>query len=42
MQSLQIEGKEFNNDFSFEWVQGFEDLKIIEKGIRLKNFSEEI
>ena len=39
---MHIEGKEFLNDFSYEWVQGFEDLKNLEKAIKITSFSEEI
>lgn len=38
---MQTEGKEANMDYSYEWVQGFEDLKILEQGIKVTEFSEE-
>lgn len=37
-----MEGKETSNDYSYEWVQGNSDLKAIERGIRLTQFSDEM
>ncbi|CAD8197833.1 unnamed protein product [Paramecium octaurelia] len=42
LQNLQVEGKEINQDYSYEWVVGNDDLINMEKGISIAEFSEQI
>ncbi|CAK58016.1 unnamed protein product (macronuclear) [Paramecium tetraurelia] len=42
MQGYLVEGKETNNDYSYEWLKGNPDLVAIEKGIPIVHFNSEI
>lgn len=42
MQGYLVEGKETNNDYSYEWLKGNPDLVAIEKGIPIIHFNSEI
>ncbi|CAD8122722.1 unnamed protein product [Paramecium sonneborni] len=42
LQNLQVEGREISQDYSHEWVMGNADLRSIEKGIPIAEFSEQI
>lgn len=37
-----VEGKEINNDYSYEWLKGNPDLVAIERGIPIININSEI
>ncbi|CAK72122.1 unnamed protein product, partial (macronuclear) [Paramecium tetraurelia] len=41
LQNLQVEGKEINQDYSYEWVVGNDDLINMEKGISIAEFTEQ-
>ncbi|CAD8082931.1 unnamed protein product [Paramecium primaurelia] len=42
MQGYLVEGKETNNDYSYEWLKGNPDLVAIEKGIPIILFNSEV
>ncbi|CAD8117298.1 unnamed protein product [Paramecium sonneborni] len=42
MQGYLVEGKEINNDYSYEWLKGNPDLVAIEKGIPILYFNQEM
>lgn len=42
MQGFLVEGKEINNDYSYDWLKGNPDLVAMEKGIPILLINEEI